>query len=93
MVLTYVERVVVSTETVDDRLFRSRLVFDHPVWLTILGNRLGRRWTCNSLGELVTSCLRTDIERRALKWCSRESVSAESYDVRRNGEILTKSRA
>lgn len=61
-VLTDMEAIVVSAETVDDGLFRGRLVFDYPVRLAILGNRLSRWRTCDLLRELFTSSFCTDVE-------------------------------
>ena len=63
---TNMERVVVTTQAVQDGLFGSDFVFGHMVWFAILGNGFAFRRASNHLGEFLACGLRTKVEARAL---------------------------
>lgn len=63
---TNVKGIVISAETVDNCLLRSRFISDDPVWFTVLGNGLPLGRTRDYFGEFVTVCFGTQIKRGIL---------------------------
>jgi hypothetical protein len=57
-----VERIVVSTETEHNRLFRCGLLFYHPVGLAIFGDRLALGRTRNKFGKFLASGFGAEVE-------------------------------
>ena len=60
------EGVVVATQSIQDSLLGSNLVFGDVVWFAILGNRLALRRTSNHFGEFFSGGFGTEIEARPL---------------------------
>ena len=70
--LTDVQRIVISTETIDDGLVLGRLVMQDPVWLAVLWNRDRLRRACNPLDVWFSGRFCAKIKCCTLEICGKD---------------------